>query len=59
MPRDVQGVEVDTSILVSDNGLTSGGFFSNLIGNAINKKLDEATSDLFKKNNKNINKLNF
>lgn len=58
-PRDVQGVEVDTSIIVSDNGLTSGGFFSNLIGNAINKKLDEATSDLFKKNNKNINKLNF
>ena len=58
-PRDLQGTEVDTSIIVSDNGLTSGGFFSNLIGNAINKKLDEATSDLFKKNNKNINKLNF
>lgn len=66
-PRDVQGVsgtaEGGTSsprqIIISDNGLTSGGFFSNLIGNAINKKLDEATSDLFKKNNKNINKLNF
>tara|TARA_B100000927_G_C16444248_1_gene461081 strand:- start:374 stop:1519 length:1146 start_codon:yes stop_codon:yes gene_type:complete len=58
--RDVQDNEsFNTSILRDGTGTTEGGFFSNLIGNAINKKLDEATSDLFKKNNKNINKLNF
>lgn len=57
--RDLDGTTVNAQIVRDSNGLTDGGFFSNLIGSAINKKLDEATSDLFKKNNKNINKLNF
>ena len=47
------------SILSAGGGTTQGGFFSNLISNAIDKKLNEATAGLFKKQNKNINKLNF
>ncbi len=53
-----EGVQ-NISLERESNGLTSGGFFSNLISSAINQKIDEATGDLFKKNNKNINKLNF
>ncbi|MDA8956850.1 hypothetical protein N9H30_00610 [bacterium] len=48
------------ALIVSDkSGTTGRGFFSSLIGNALNKKIDEATGDLFKKQNKNLNKLNF
>jgi hypothetical protein len=57
--RDLAGTDMNANIQRSSNGTTSGGFFSNLIGNAINKKLNEASADLFKKNNKNIQKFNF
>lgn len=57
--RDLAGTEQQANIQRSTNGLTEGGFFSNLIGNALDKKLNEASADLFKKNNKNISKFNF
>ena len=57
--RDLAGTDLNANIQRSSNGTTSGGFFSNLIGNALNKKLNEASADLFKKNNKNIQKFNF
>lgn len=56
--RDLEISQVP-SILSAGGGTTQGGFFSNLISNAIDKKLNEATAGLFKKQNKNINKLNF
>ena len=57
--RDLAGTEVNANIQRKTNGLTEGGFFSNLIGNAVNKKLNEASADLFKKKNKNLQKFNF
>ncbi len=56
--RDLE-ISQTPQILSAGGGTTQGGFFSNLIGNAIDKKLNEATAGLFKKQNKNINKLNF
>ena len=40
--RDLAGVEMNANIQRSSSGTTSGGFFSNLIGNALDKKLNEA-----------------
>lgn len=58
--RDVMQKEAQQAALIRDGGNSaSRGFFSSLIANAIDKKLDEATGDLFKKQNKNLNKLNF
>ncbi len=57
--RDLAGTEINANIQRSSSGTTSGGFFSNLIGNALNQKLNEASSDLFKKKNKNLQKFNF
>ena len=58
--RDVRQPNKQAGALLRTGGeTTQGGFFSNLLNNAIERKLDEATGDLFKKNNKNLNKLNF
>lgn len=47
------------SLQREDNGLASRGFFGTLLGNAVEGAIDRASSNLFKKNNKNISKLNF
>ena len=57
--RDLAGTTQNANIQRSSSGTTSGGFFSQLIGSALNKKLNEASADLFKKQNKNLQKFNF
>jgi hypothetical protein len=57
--RDVNGNPSNAALLREGGGTTSGGFFTNLLTNALNTKIDEASGSLFKKNNKNLNKLNF
>jgi|TARA_R110000851_G_scaffold85388_9_gene185715 hypothetical protein len=60
LSRDIAGTESDDiSLRRVGNESTQGGFFSNLLRNALDTKIDQATDSLFKKNNKNINKLNF
>ena len=58
--RDVNRSDPQAAALLRTGGeTTQRGFFSNLLTNALDRKIDEATGDLFKKKNKNINKLNF
>ena len=58
--RDVMADDVSPAALQVNLGGTSGrGFFTNLLTSALDRKIDEATGSLFKKNNKNLNKLNF
>ena len=58
--RDLQGPEISNAGLIRGGGDTaSRGFFGSLLAGALDRKVDEATSSLFKKNNKNLNKLNF
>lgn len=57
--RDVNGTASPAGLLREGGGTTSGGFFSNLLTNALDRKIDQATGSLFKKANKNLNKLNF
>ena len=60
-PRDLDGALGTTAVNLqrSGNDTTKGGFFSNLLTNALDRKIDEATDSLFNKQNKNINKINF
>ena len=60
--RDLEGHTTPvqhTNLQREGDNTTKGGFFSNLISNALDRKIDEATSSLFNKQNKNINKINF
>ena len=58
--RDLQGQKADGAALLREGGdSASRGFFGSLFANALDRKIDEATGSLFKKNNKNLNKLNF
>ena len=57
--RDVNGTPSPAALLREGGGTTSGGFFTNLLTNALDRKIDQATGDLFKKKNKNLNEINF